>query len=86
MKDAKTNLVSRLSARLGKKATPGQVIDELYRLGALDDVLATHALIKDEFEHRMASTMDSKLKVVTDLCVRYSRSESGMHYIIGKGG
>lgn len=86
MSKIRQRLIDQLSARLGADATPDQVICELYRLGALDDVLATHGLIRDDFEQQMASTAAPRCKIVMGIAMSYSRSEQGVDYIIRKGG
>lgn len=83
---AKEELIKRLSERLGECVEPKQMIDELFRLGALDTVLARHAIIRDDFEHRMASTRLSRSQVTFQLCDEHRFSETGIRYILRKGG
>jgi len=78
-------LIAKLKDRLGPEATLDQVVDELYQLAVLDDVLAKRGVVLMELFDRCATTDRSVRSIMLDLTLEYDiASVSNIQYMAGK--
>jgi hypothetical protein len=82
MSKYRNDLTNRLNRTLGKEC--GDVIDELYRIGAIDDTIARRGCIMHEYLVQAPNTALSTTQILSEISENYHISERGACKILYK--
>ena len=82
MSRVRTQLIQLLKEKHGDNVTVEQVLDTLYRCGAIDDNLMRRAVVHELYYERLASTSITTRQVEFDLAHEYDMTRSTVQYIV----
>lgn len=82
MTRVRNQLIELLKAKHGQQPAVEQVIDTLFRCGAIDDALMRRAVVHELFYERLASTSITTRQVEFDLAHEYDMTRSTVQYIV----
>ena len=85
MSKAKQELIRRIAERLGQNPSVGDVVDELYSTGILDDVLCHKAVVMHDFYTMCAATTMSASRIMNEVMYAHDLPHPGIiRYVVNK--
>lgn len=82
MSKVRDELIAILKAKHGDSPIVEQVIDSLYKCGAINDGLMRNAVVYEMFYDRVANSLTSTRQVEFDIAHRYDMTRSTVQYIV----
>lgn len=82
MSKVRERLEQALREQVGETADPAKVLDALYQLGVVDDVLCRRGAVKVEFRRRYSKTRLCGREVMLDIADEFGLTRQGVHHIL----
>jgi hypothetical protein len=82
MSKVREELIAILKAKHGDSPVVEQVIDSLYKCGALNDGLMRNAVVYETFYDRVGNSLTSTRQVEFDIAHQYDMARSTVQYIV----